>query len=215
MAYCTFAFGLLLIPKLWTLYYPSWRSQSLNWVFYHLCLYSQDNGVFYTFYLYSIYILVGPWFIGDFVPSSLDYKQRWGLYFVYGILFLDGTWIPILDSWAYAFYALAFSIIPLYLYLALGQSASRWTKKWYMILFAIVNWLYASTDMIFMMFYYGKWASILSPGRTWILLWILNRLVRVWTVGKMHSHSHSDEVEPLATESTKGVKKRYQLKSRN
>ena len=66
-----------------------------------LCELSTRSDVFYGIFGYMLYIITLPWFLGDFVPSNPDPKQRWGWYFIYGILFSDGTWVPLLDTWGY------------------------------------------------------------------------------------------------------------------
>lgn len=130
LGYLLLFFGLLVLPKLWVKYlkrtrsYKPWKTTVSRWILksemqnkrsvwgmalriiyrwiLRLCNMASSQSRIWTFYfVYTNLIICFPWFLGDFVPSSQDASTRWGLSFVYGILFLDGTWIPLLDSWAY------------------------------------------------------------------------------------------------------------------
>lgn len=80
--------------------------------FLRFCQLSRRADLWYPLYLFSLYITIGPWFLGDFVPSeTLGPGKRWGWLMVYGIcikLFLtfigfkDGSWEPVLDTWLYS-----------------------------------------------------------------------------------------------------------------
>ncbi|KAJ3321347.1 Transmembrane protein 62 [Boothiomyces sp. JEL0866] len=70
--------------------------------FLRFCEMSQKPDIFYPLYLFTLYITIGPWFLGDFVPSSLDPGKRYGWLMVYGFWFSDGSWEPVFDTWLYA-----------------------------------------------------------------------------------------------------------------
>jgi hypothetical protein len=70
-------------------------------LFLRFCELSRIPTIFYPLYLFSLYILVGPWFVGDFVSKSPDPGKRYGWLMVFGIWYQDGTWEPTLDSWIY------------------------------------------------------------------------------------------------------------------
>ena len=133
--YILLFFGLLVVPKLWVTYlkqrrsYRPWKTTISKWILksemanksslygliqrftsrwiLRLCHMASDQLTLWTsYFIYANCIISLPWFFGDFVPSSEDSSRRWGFSFLYGILFLDGTWIPLLDSWAYCKYNL-------------------------------------------------------------------------------------------------------------
>ena len=120
-------FGLLVLPKLWVMYlgsraYKPWKIKIskgihrseldrsafqmvkrviLRWIV-RLCYIAAEKPEFWSsYFVFTNLLICLPWFVGDFVPSNQNSFARWGFSFVYGILFLDGTWLPLIDSWAY------------------------------------------------------------------------------------------------------------------
>lgn len=72
--------------------------------FLRFCEFSKLPDLFYPLYGFALYVTVGPWFVGDFVPSTdatLGYGKRWGWLMTYGVWFMDGSYEPILDTWVY------------------------------------------------------------------------------------------------------------------
>jgi hypothetical protein len=69
--------------------------------FLRFCELANRAELFYPLYFYALYILIGPWFVGDFVPKSQDIGKRYGWLMVYGIWYQDGSWEPVLDTWVY------------------------------------------------------------------------------------------------------------------
>ena len=72
--------------------------------FLRFCELAKIPNLFYPLYGFALYVTVGPWFVGDFVPStdtSMGAGKRWGWLMTYGVWFNDGSWEPILDTWVY------------------------------------------------------------------------------------------------------------------
>lgn len=70
--------------------------------FFRFCELSAFPDLFYPLYFFALYITVGPWFIGDFVPSDTKGPgKRYGWLMFCGIWLEDGSWEPILDTWVY------------------------------------------------------------------------------------------------------------------
>jgi hypothetical protein len=72
--------------------------------FLRFCELGRIPDLWYPMYLWALYVTVGPWFVGDFVPStdqSIGAGKRWGWLMSYGVWLMDGTWEPILDTWVY------------------------------------------------------------------------------------------------------------------
>jgi hypothetical protein len=75
------------------------RNMVLNPVYTFLLnvlVFGQDPFLFYPVFIFHLYILVGPWCVGAFVPSS----GKWGYMFTYGLI-MNGRWVPMLETWLY------------------------------------------------------------------------------------------------------------------
>ncbi|KAJ3371813.1 Transmembrane protein 62 [Kappamyces sp. JEL0680] len=153
--------------------------------FFRFCELSRISHLFYPLYLYSLYILVGPWFFGDFVPAEIAGPgKRWGWLMVYGIWLQDGTWEPILDTWLYAWYGLLYTLLPLVFYLSFCITPPRLLyshtnprlsnpihSRSYIRVIVIGVLVYHAIDALTLSIFYGIVSTVLSPGRTWILIW--------------------------------------------
>ncbi|KAJ3377095.1 Transmembrane protein 62, partial [Entophlyctis sp. JEL0112] len=139
--------------------------------------------LFVPFFVYVNYLLVGPWFVGNFVPSAENWRNRVGLFYIYGIWFgNDIGWVPILDTWYIALWEHTSFVFPLLLLLAyispphpqvsmrrsnsLGGSIASVLRG---VLFTL--WLVATTYFGFFGWTYGALAVVLSPGKIWMCAW--------------------------------------------
>ncbi|ORY33572.1 hypothetical protein BCR33DRAFT_791376 [Rhizoclosmatium globosum] len=142
--------------------------------------------LWYPFHAYLTYVLIGPWFLGAFIPSIPQY----GLFYPYGIYFPDTKeWIPILDTFYIALWEHTFFIFPLLLILAFNAPVSLQTLRltrttqapllrivmllWARVLPAscFVVWMLLSTYFGFFGWTYGWVSVLLSPGKMWMTGW--------------------------------------------
>jgi hypothetical protein len=61
---------------------------------------------------------IGPFFIGEMIPSAQDWKHRYAGFFIHGLYFLDGEFVPLADTWLQGLHELIYSYIPLVVYLS-------------------------------------------------------------------------------------------------
>lgn len=129
-----------------------------------------------------------PYFIGAFIPSSNSY----GAFFLYGIFFFNGEFVPLADTWLQGLHELCYSYIPLVIYLSFCctrperlywegnfRQAHPVHKRWYVRLF--VFWccillisstcLYQASQAFTPGLFYGWIAVIISPGKSWFVAW--------------------------------------------
>ncbi|KAJ3131435.1 Transmembrane protein 62 [Physocladia obscura] len=154
--------------------------------------------LYFPFYIYFHYLLVGPWFVGNLVPSAVNASDRVGLFYVYGIWF-SGTagWVPILDTWQIALWEHTSFVFPLILLLAYmapphPRVKPRFTPQtssttW--LLSNLVNlviktvaqiapgafftlWLLGTVYFGFFGWTYGWLSVFVSPGKMWMCGWV-------------------------------------------
>ena len=160
--------------------------------FLRLCEFVNDASLFYPLFGYLLYIVCMPWLVGDFVPSSDDAGRRWGYLLIYGIEMLDGTWEPMLDTWLFGLYQLAYAVFPFLFYMSFNCTSpvhlySRTNlrykrpihQRWYVRLGVIFICLYHILDCYTLKLFYGWEAFWFSPGKTWFTLWCIYSLYRV------------------------------------
>ncbi|KAI8614202.1 hypothetical protein BC830DRAFT_1128597 [Chytriomyces sp. MP71] len=88
-----------------------WTLRLLNFV--------QCSTLYLPYFVYIHYLIVGPWFLGDFVPSAETLSNGTGLFYVYGVWFSGQTgWVPLLDTWIIALVEQLTFIFPLLFILA-------------------------------------------------------------------------------------------------
>jgi hypothetical protein len=186
--------------------------------FYRLVELTNDNLNFAPLFVYGLWIVVGPWFIGQLAPSS----PLWGSFYLYG-LHVNGDFLPLLDTWRHAvipgmlYYIFVVYVLSVFscrrdLYQLLEHPREKSDRSYpqkgpkavHRIPISIVRrvTLRLSTfaiclhQLIYSLLigvYYGIPAFILSPGITWFSLTTIILLVRCWlhncsTVQKDHSH---------------------------
>lgn len=187
---------------------------------------------FYPMYFYALYIVVGPYFIGELVPSSLKHElynpnhHKFGFMYVYG-MYIDGHWIPLLDTWIFGFLELAYILLPLVLYLSFCITPpeqlyapfktltaeekrnvfffpARHERRLYPLhrnihvrLLVAATVLYQLVNCFFISIFYGPMAVVLSPGKTWFVLWSCWALWRHrWSEKGVYVDLLTDEKSP-------------------
>ena len=170
---------------------------------------------FYPLYFHALYIVVGPYFIGELVPVSTAKStllnpstHRYGFMYVYG-MYIDKHWVPLLDTWVFGLLEVAYILFPLTLYLSFcitppeqlyavpaeldktfdegnvfffpprherRQFPLHRNTKVRMIVAGAV--LYQLVNTFFIGIFYGPVAVLISPGKTWFVLWACYALWR-------------------------------------
>ncbi|KAI8607191.1 hypothetical protein BC830DRAFT_1087154, partial [Chytriomyces sp. MP71] len=75
--------------------------------------------LYYPYFIYFNYLIVGPWFVGNLVPNASRAEDRIGFCYIYGLWFAGGHgWVPLLDTWYIALWEHTAFIFPLLLLLA-------------------------------------------------------------------------------------------------
>ncbi|KAJ3072461.1 Transmembrane protein 62 [Podochytrium sp. JEL0797] len=103
------------IESTWGLVKTHLHRTSLLWTLRSFNFASSPR-LFYPTWIYLNYIIIGPWFIGNLVPSAHEMGRRVGLVYVYGVWFEDG-WVPILDTWYLALWEHTTFVFPMVLIL--------------------------------------------------------------------------------------------------
>lgn len=153
--------------------------------FFRFCKLSKVWYLFYPIYGSCLFTLIGPWFVGEFVPNAGEESGRQiGWMMTYGIWFNDGTWVPVLDSWVFSFYGFGYAVFPLVFYLSFCSTAPallycklnpRLTKpihsRWYIQGLVALVALYHIVDSLSLGIFYGTIAILLSPMKLWFSIW--------------------------------------------
>ena len=179
-------------------------------VFRLITLASLPN-TFYPLYVYGLYIVVGPFFVGELIPSArlLDNQsmtESFGWFYLYGI-FIEGKWLPMLDTWIFGLFELLYLFGPLVVYLSFcitppDQLYARpptehvnskdiyyfppihdrrkypLHRRIYVRILVAVVVLYQLMNVFFIWLYYGPFAMLLSPGKTWFCMWAIYALYK-------------------------------------
>ena len=157
---------------------------------------------FYPMLFYALYITVGPFFIGELIPSSLDNGriEGLGMFYLYGV-YVEHHWVPLPDTWVFGLFELVYVLAPLIIFLSfcitppeqlysiqvkranLKPNAIFWlppihNRRKYPLhrrmgvraTVAFAAW-YQLVNCFFIGLYYGPIAALLSPGKTWFVLW--------------------------------------------
>nr|KAJ3422598.1 Transmembrane protein 62 [Polyrhizophydium stewartii] len=171
--------------------------------FFRFCEMATYPSLFYPLFLFNLYLLVGPWFVGEFVPSApADSGRRYGWMMVYGIWFQDGTWTPLLDNWLFAFYGIVYSVLPLEMYLSFCCTSPALLyaptnprhfrpihRRWYVHLMVVVSLMYHLGDSLGMATFYGPISAFVSPAKTWLTLWAA-AVLWAWRKGPHGTPAH-------------------------
>lgn len=76
-----------------------------------LWLVSNIDSIFYPLIIYEVYLIIGPWFVGEVLEGHIGAIFSWGI-------IVNGTFIPGLFTYVYGFIQMILCQIPLTLVLA-------------------------------------------------------------------------------------------------
>ena len=161
------------------------RKQILIWSFRFLQLPQDQPVVWHLTFVYILALLTLPWFRADFIPSGETDAERYGVFYLWGIMFGD-EWVPIADTWMFAAEQIVLDIFVFFLLVVWrGTDAGDLTcqgvvvhrsektgsttgtrqmneKAWFKGL-EIVYWLWRSSELIALSsFYGGIWPTLVQ-----------------------------------------------------
>lgn len=77
------------------------QRQILVWTLRFLRLPQDQPVVWYTTFIYILSLMTMPWFRADFIPSGETDAERYGVFYLWGMVF-GNEWVPIADTWMFA-----------------------------------------------------------------------------------------------------------------
>ncbi|KAI9305936.1 hypothetical protein BJ944DRAFT_58956 [Cunninghamella echinulata] len=81
--------------------YQVLKRQILVWTFQCLQLPYSQPSVWYGSFIFTLALITLPWFRAEFIPSGETPTERFGTFYVFGMVF-GGEWVPIADTWMFA-----------------------------------------------------------------------------------------------------------------
>ncbi|KAI9483663.1 MAG: hypothetical protein EXX96DRAFT_151121 [Benjaminiella poitrasii] len=82
-------------------YYLRLKKQILIWSLRFLQLPQDQPLVWHLTLAYILALLCLPWFRANFIPSADTPAERYGIFYMWGMVFA-GEWVPIADTWMFA-----------------------------------------------------------------------------------------------------------------
>ncbi|GAA5817187.1 hypothetical protein MFLAVUS_010729 [Mucor flavus] len=162
--------------------YQRLQKQILIWSLRFLKLPQDQVAVWYVTFFYILALLTLPWFRADFIPSGDSDAERYGTFYMWGMVFAK-EWVPIADTWLFATDQIVFDIfVFFFLVVWRGTDASDLTCRgglndnarhvrlrrqmnemaWFKGL-EIVYWLWRSSELIALSsFYGGIWPTLIQ-----------------------------------------------------
>lgn len=77
------------------------QKQILIWSLRFLQLPQDQTVVWHITFIYILALLTLPWFRADFIPSGETNAERYGIFYMWGMVF-GNEWVPIADTWLFA-----------------------------------------------------------------------------------------------------------------
>lgn len=175
--------------------YQRLQKQILIWSLRFLKLPQDQVIVWYITFFYILALLTMPWFRADFIPSGDSRAERYGTFYMWGMVFAN-EWVPIADTWMFATDQIVFDIfVFFFLVVWRGTDASdlacrgglnntststRHVKlrrqlnemAWFKGL-EIVYWLWRSSELIALSsFYGGVWPTLVQNVLVYWMLFV-------------------------------------------
>lgn len=73
----------------------------MTWSYRFLQLPQDQPIVWHLTFVYILALLTLPWFRANFIPSADTNAERYGIFYMWGMVF-GGEWVPIADTWMFA-----------------------------------------------------------------------------------------------------------------
>jgi hypothetical protein len=81
--------------------YHRLQKQILVWSLRYLQLPQDQPIVWHLTFIYILALLTLPWFRANFIPSGESNAERYGIFYMWGMVFAN-EWVPIADTWMLA-----------------------------------------------------------------------------------------------------------------
>lgn len=155
----------------------------LVWCFRFMKLPTEQPSVWYGSFLFLLSLLALPWFRAEFIPSDTENGQ--GTFYLWGLVFGD-TWVPLADTWKFAFVQVVFDTGIFFLLLAWRSTDAvdlhcrgslQWKRNarqlnnhaWFKACEALY-WLWRASELIALASFYGGVPTlILNVCTVWLL----------------------------------------------
>lgn len=167
--------------------YQKLQKQILIWSLRFLKLPQDQPSVWYITFFYVLALLTLPWFRADFIPSGETHGERYGTFYVWGMVF-GQEWVPIADTWLFATDHIVLDVfVFFFLVVWRGTDAMELTCRgltmperklrrqlnelaWFKGV-EIVYWLWRSSELVALAsFYGGLWPTL---GQNILVYWLL------------------------------------------
>ncbi|KAJ1920785.1 hypothetical protein IWQ60_006920 [Tieghemiomyces parasiticus] len=147
--------------------------------------------IFYPFFAYCLYLVTGPWFVGELIPAAAAHQPELAIgYFYLQGLYINRQWVPTSDTWFFAFNTALFPSIFFIMYLAFCTTPPRllyardnirrtlpYHRRWYFRVLVFLGYFYGLlTGIAITAFVYGWRTVVFGPARAWAVLyagWLL------------------------------------------
>ncbi|OBZ85175.1 Transmembrane protein 62 [Choanephora cucurbitarum] len=153
------------------------QKQILAWSIRYMQLPKDQPVVWHTTFVYILCLLTMPWFRANFIPSADTQQERYGIFYMWGMVFQD-EWIPIADTWMLAAEQVVLDVFVFFMlvtwrstdsvdFTCQGQISKQIgrqlnEKPWFKGLEA-VYWLWRSSELVALAsFYGGIWPTLVQ-----------------------------------------------------
>ncbi|KAF7720944.1 Transmembrane protein 62 [Apophysomyces ossiformis] len=174
--------------------YQGFYRQYLVWSLRFLQLPEDQPVVWYGTLGIMLSLMSLPWFRAEFIPSGTTESERFGVLYMWGLRFAN-DWIPLADTWVFAFFKIVFDVGVFYLLFAWrvvdtsdlhcrnSEKAKRHVRqlhehKWFKCL-EVLYWLWRASELVSLASCYGGlWPTLIF---NLLSVWLL--FVAVMLVG--------------------------------
>jgi hypothetical protein len=166
--------------------YARLKKQILIWSFRLLQLPQDQPVVWHATLFYILSLLCLPWFRADFIPSGETSQERYGTFYIWGIVF-GKEWVPIADTWMFAAEQIVLDVL-VFLFLVTWRGTDAGDLKcrrfesdhrrqlneraWFKGL-EVMYWLWRISEIIALSsFYGGIWPTLVLNTLTFWMLFV-------------------------------------------
>ncbi|CAO3608777.1 unnamed protein product [Cunninghamella blakesleeana] len=173
------------------------KRQILVWTLQCLQLPYSQPSVWYGSFIFILSLITLPWFRAEFIPSGETPNERFGTFYMFGMVFGD-EWVPIADTWMFAaeivvlnvlvfFFLFLLHSIPSKLFICPGIKSMNATSSEMNYLYQkrfiidsawfkgieLLYWLWRVSEVIALAsFYGGIWPTLIQNVLTFWLLFV-------------------------------------------
>ncbi|KAI7858450.1 hypothetical protein BDC45DRAFT_308683 [Circinella umbellata] len=154
------------------------QRQFLIWTLRFLRLPHDQPLIWYATFIIQLWLISLPWFKAEFIPSASTDANRYGTFYLWGLVFPNKEWIPLADTWKLAVLVINLDVGFLYRFFAWrctnstelhclgstkGQRQVRQINEhlWFKGL-EVIFWMWRTSVVIQLAFYYGGvWPTLI------------------------------------------------------